>query len=85
MSMYAGVLRWQRNGISACLRIAGMLFPISSGGSADAQQPLPALHDGVVLSGPGEFRHDGELFVQGKVTLKDLTLHLHGPIRIAAG
>jgi hypothetical protein len=50
-----------------------------------AEKPLPALHDGVVLSGPGEFRHDGELLVQGKVTLKQMTLALHGPIRVAAG
>ncbi|MGB7189336.1 MAG: hypothetical protein WBD10_04315, partial [Acidobacteriaceae bacterium] len=52
---------------------------------AAAERPLPPLHDGAVLTGPGEFRHDGELFVQGKVTLKDMTLDLHGPIRVAAG
>lgn len=52
---------------------------------ATSQRPLPLLHDGTVLAGPGEFRHDGELLVQGKVTLSDLTLHLHGPIRVAAG
>lgn len=56
-----------------------------TGALAIAQKPLPSLHDGAVLSGPGEFRHDGELFVQGKVTLSNLTLHLHGPIRVAAG
>jgi hypothetical protein len=49
-----------------------------------AQKPLPPLHDGQVFAGPGEFRHDGELFVQGKVTLNNMTLDLHGPIRIAA-
>jgi hypothetical protein len=53
--------------------------------NARAQQPLPPLHDGAVISGPGEFRHDGELFIQGKVTLKQMTLALHGPIRVAAG
>jgi hypothetical protein len=51
---------------------------------AIAQRPLPPLHDGAVFAGPGEFRHDGELFVQGKVTLNNMTLDLHGPIRIAA-
>ena len=50
-----------------------------------AQTALPVLHDGAVLSGPGEFRHDGELFVQGRVTLRNMTLHLHGPIRVAKG
>ena len=50
-----------------------------------AEQPLPSLHDGAVVAGPGEFRHDGELFVQGRVTFKQMKLALHGPIRVAAG
>jgi hypothetical protein len=50
-----------------------------------AQKPLPAIHDGAVLSGPGEFRHDGELLVQGRATLRNMTLHLYGPIRVSAG
>jgi hypothetical protein len=52
---------------------------------ARAQQPLPPLHDGVVLTGPGEFRHDGELRIEGRVTLKRMTVAMHGPIRVAAG
>jgi hypothetical protein len=54
-------------------------------GAAPARQTLPPLHDGAILQGPGEFRHDGELFVQGKITLKNMNLALHGPIRVAAG
>lgn len=50
-----------------------------------AETRLPPLHDGAVITGPGEFRHDGELFIQGKVTLKQMTLALHGPIRVATG
>ena len=50
-----------------------------------AQTALPSVHDGSVLSGPGEFLHEGELFVQGRVTLRNLTLHLEGPIRVAEG
>lgn len=50
-----------------------------------AQTALPQLHDGAVLSGPGEFQHEGELFVQGRVTLRNMTLHLRGPIRVAEG
>jgi hypothetical protein len=50
-----------------------------------AQKPLPPLRDGAVVAGPGHFRHDGELLVQGQVTLKKMTLDLHGPIRVAAG
>lgn len=50
-----------------------------------AQKALPPVHNGVVLSGPGEFRHEGELFIEGRVTLQNMTLHLHGPIRVAAG
>jgi len=50
-----------------------------------AQRALPTLQDGAVVSGPGEFKHEGELFVQGRITLRNLTLHLRGPIRVAAG
>jgi hypothetical protein len=50
-----------------------------------AERPLPLVQDGTVLEGPGEFRHDGELFIQGRVVLREMTLHLHGPIRVAAG
>jgi hypothetical protein len=52
---------------------------------AIAETPLPLVHDGAVLTGPGEFRHDGELFIQGKVTLRQMKLALHGPVRVAAG
>jgi hypothetical protein len=52
---------------------------------AIVETPLRPVHDGAVLTGPGEFRHDGELFIQGKVTLRQMTLALHGPIRVSAG
>src|SRR3954470_10517733 len=52
---------------------------------AKAEKPLPPLHDGAVVTGPGEFRHDGELRIEGKVTLKQMTLALQGPIHVAAG
>jgi len=58
---------------------------LSMGSPLFAQTALPSLHDGAVLSGPGEFQHQGELFVQGRVTLRNMTLHLHGPIRVATG
>jgi hypothetical protein len=69
------------------MRIAKWLLLSIIGASAPmlAQQPLPPLHDGAVIAGPGDFRHDGELFVQGNVTLKQMNLALHGPIRVAAG
>ena len=47
-----------------------------------AQKPLPAISDGKVLTGPGEFRHDGELRVHGSLTLRDMTLHLNGPVHV---
>lgn len=50
-----------------------------------AERQLPLIHDGTVLEGPGEFRHDGELLIEGRVVLRNMTLHLHGPIRVAAG
>ncbi len=49
------------------------------------ETPLPPLHDGIVVSGPGQFRQDGELRIEGHVTLRHLSLDLHGPIRVAAG
>ena len=65
------------------LCLLAMSFSMSS--LLPAQKALPPVHDGVVLSGPGEFRHDGELLIEGRLTLRHMTLHLHGPIRVAAG
>ena len=50
-----------------------------------AERTLPALHDGSVIEGPGQFRHDGELKITGHVSLRHLTLDLHGPITVEAG
>jgi hypothetical protein len=66
-------------------RVLCLLVLFTGSAFASAQKPLPPLHDGIVLSGPGPFRHDGELFIEGKVTLRNMTLQLHGPIRVAAG
>lgn len=63
------------------LLLAAFVFPAMAG----AERPLPPLYDGVSVAGPGEFRHDGQLLVQGSVVLKNMTLDLHGPIRVAAG
>jgi len=60
----------------------GLLTPLLA---FAAEKPLPPLHDGVVVTGPGDFRHDGELFIDGHVSLSNLVLDLHGPIRVAAG
>ena len=67
------------------LRALSLLASLVISAMAVAQKPLPPLHDGATLTGPGDFRHDGELLVQGKVALKNMTLHLHGPIRVVAG
>lgn len=66
-------------------RILFLLATLSATSTMSAQKALPAVHDGAVLSGPGEFRHVGELFVSGRVTLRNMSLHLYGPIRVAAG
>jgi hypothetical protein len=50
-----------------------------------ADRSLPALPDGSVIEGPGQFRHDGELKITGHVSLRHLTLDLHGPITVDAG
>jgi hypothetical protein len=64
---------------------AALMLSAFTGVSTFAQKALPPLHDGSVVSGPGDFRTEGELAIRGSVTLRDLTLHLHGPIRVAAG
>jgi len=60
-----------------------MLLTALPAGAAEA--PLPALRDGITIKGPGRFRHDGQLTIQGTVRLQQLTLDLHGPIRLEAG
>lgn len=46
---------------------------------------MPALTDGVTVTGPAKFRHDGLLLVRGKVALRNLDLDLRGSIRVASG
>ena len=53
--------------------------------AAAAERPLPTLHDGSVVSGPGQYRQNGKLELQGQVTLRNLTLDLRGPIILASG
>jgi hypothetical protein len=45
-----------------------------------SQKPMPLLHDGIVVDDPGTFFHDGELRIEGHVTLRHLSLDLRGPI-----
>ncbi len=67
------------------LRVLFLLPLLTLPAIARAETPLPPLHDGSVITGPGKFRHDGGLLIQGKVTLKQMTLAQHGPIVVAAG
>jgi hypothetical protein len=46
---------------------------------------LPPLHDGIVVTGPGRFQQLSELKIQGKVTLKHLTLDLKAPTVLSEG
>ncbi len=50
-----------------------------------AEEPLPPLHDGVVITGPGQFEQLTELKIHGKVTLKNLVLDLKAPVVLSAG
>jgi hypothetical protein len=59
-----------------------LLLPL---GALASERQLPTLHDGSVVSGPGQYRHDGKLELQGAVTLRNMTLDLRGPITLAAG
>ena len=69
---------------SPALRVFVLLAGVLAASSAFAENPLPPLYDGLVLE-RGNYRHDGPLLVQGKVTLRNLTLEVHGPIEVAAG
>jgi len=62
-----------------------LTFLLASVAAAAAGQSLPALHDGSVVTGPGQFRHDGPLRIDGHVILRRLSLDLHGPITVASG
>jgi len=71
-----------RTGMSllALIAIASLLV-----GSGPDVRPLPALHDGIVVNGPGIFRQDEKLNITGHVILRNLTLDLRAPIQVAAG
>lgn len=62
--------------------LLAFLLAIAAFGS---ERSLPPVHDGSVIAGPGQFRHDGPLRIAGHVTLRNLTLDLRGPIRVASG
>ena len=53
--------------------------------SIPSYQPLPALQDGTVVTGPGNFQQLAEVRIQGKVTLRHLTLDLRAPIILSEG
>lgn len=65
---------------SACLSLL-LAFALQSFG----QKTLPPLKDGTVIDEKTRFRHDGPLFVSGRVMLKGISLDLRGPISVAAG
>lgn len=50
-----------------------------------AQNPLPTLKDGTVITDKGSYRHDGALHIDGHVKLQNIDLDLRGPITVAAG
>ncbi|HEX3820412.1 MAG TPA: hypothetical protein VHW45_08770 [Candidatus Sulfotelmatobacter sp.] len=52
---------------------------------AFAQKILPPLVDGTVVQARGTYRHDGPLYIQGKVKLSGIDLDLRGPMTVAAG
>ena len=44
---------------------------------------LPALYDGITITGPGTFRHEGTLRIEGTVVLRNLDLDIRGPMVVA--
>ena len=64
---------------------AAMLLAAATLPAAAATTPLPPLRNGSVVTGPGQFRHDGPLRIHGNVTLRQMDLDLRGPIQVDAG
>lgn len=50
-----------------------------------AQNPLPRLKDGTVITGESSYRHDGALRIDGHVKIQGIDLYLRGPVTVAAG
>jgi len=50
-----------------------------------AQNRLPPLKEGTVITGRRSYRHDGALRIDGHVKIQDIDLDLRGPITVAAG
>lgn len=63
------------------LIVMSLLF----GSSQSGVRPLPPLRDGSVITGPGSFRQDEKLTIEGHVSLRNLTLELRAPVRLAPG
>ncbi|MBS1842368.1 MAG: hypothetical protein JSS69_10430 [Acidobacteria bacterium] len=51
----------------------------------EVARPLPVLTNGMVVSGPGVFRQDGPLRIEGDVRLENMTLMISGPITVVKG
>ena len=69
----------------AYLLLSAILFARLDPLAAAAEQPLPSLHDGAVITGPGRFEQLTELKIQGKVTLRNLALDLKAPVILSGG
>jgi hypothetical protein len=63
------------------LIVMSLLFGTAQSGV----RPLPPLRDGSVITGPGSFRQDEKLTIEGHVSLRNLTLELRAPVRLAPG
>lgn len=65
-------------------RLAPLCLVVALSVSAMAQKRLPPLVDGTVINDKGAYRHEGPLYVQGKVKISGIDLDLRGPVTVAA-
>jgi hypothetical protein len=65
--------------------IGVIVMSLLFGASQSGVRPLPPLRDGSVITGPGSFRQDEKLRIEGHVSLRNLTLELRAPVRLATG
>ena len=71
--------------LSLCAAVLAMMCFSPCLFAAAYQRSLPPLRNGVTVTGPGTFTHQGTLHIDGTVILRNLDLDLRGPIVLAAG
>lgn len=85
MAEQGGTMRGGNRCIAPASLFFTLLLVVAARPVFAAATPLPPLRDGSVITGPGQFEHDGVLQIHGSVTLRQLDLDLRGPIHLDTG